>query len=935
MKKWFLSLLAILLSSSLAFADTRVPAKDVTVNTSTFGDNIPVNANTVQKALQAVNDATFGGTPAGSTGQFQYNNGGIFAGGNMLYTDGTNIGIGNASPTQKLDVTGTVKATTFSGSGSGLTSIPAAQLSGQVPLANGGTGLSSAADDATVVSNGTAFQATILPSCTDSGGNHLNYDATTNSFSCGTSSGGGSQVTGAFTQLTSCPADIVAYMAALPESTRVQFPAGCSYTLTTASTVEIPSGVWVDFANTLFNRTATAAAIITATTKDVTKPMYIGNVRCTGAFATSCISINQNAGTVGSENAFILRNIQFDFTPDASMTTVYGFVINDSGYVIDGVRGNILTSSATTSAWGIRTPMNSTAEADMSGSINDWNVRVDCQSYAPTFCRGLDVAYQNASAGGSLFNTYAKVSNFYSYAHSGGATGTGEACKVTNDSGHGTVNETWWSNGVCDGVSSDFRDGSGFGDPVIAHIDNVEFTNGKYSLKSTGTYTLKGSSGKTSNFWTISSSATTSIDSQSYIAPFIAYVVATNDRVYFPPSMQFNAALSITKSVHLIGSGTDGCTHIATYGGTNTQLFNVTADNVSIENFCLDLIGGWSGILVNGTGGTSLASVNLRNIKINKPTASGNSTGIIYNDAGGSIYNPVINIACASGTCLGISSTQASTLDAVSTLSVYSPNIIIPATTGVSKAFEFTDTGATFASTFNVYGGYYRTSKSTGSAYGIYASGPLITANQYGLMGAADTINTYAVNDAVINSNSSPFISPLTIGGSGISASGFSSFAGGINLPSGQEYASNGVQLNYTISAYAAGTVYSLTNASAAVTFGTTSPVITIDQPGTYRLNASAQLKYNAATFAAPQTATCLLYRTNNTAGALTNATRTVDLRILSAITDSAGLVAIPEIQYITTNYNDQIQLYCGMSAATGGGTVDVVSANVIAKLDY
>ncbi len=750
--------------------------------------------------------------------------------------------------------------------------------------------------------------------------------------------GGGTfsgEMTGTFTQLTSCPADIVAYVAALAEDTRVQFPTGCSYTLTTASTVEVPSGVWIDFADTLFNRTATAAGIITATTKDVTKSIHISNVRCTGAFATSCISINQNAGTVGDENDFVLRNIEFDFTPDTSITSVFGFVIQDSGYVIDGVRGKILTSSATTSAFGIRAYMNSTAEADIYSSLNDWNVRVDCQSYAPTFCRGLDVSYQNATAGGSLFNRYGKVSNFYSYAHSGGATGTGEACKQTNDSGHGTVNEAWWSNGVCDGVTADFRDGSAFGDPIIAHIDNVEFTNGKYTLKSTGTYTLKGSSGKTSNFWTVSSSSTASIDSQGYLATFLAYIVAENDRVYLPPSMQFNASLSITKSLHLIGGGTDGCTHIATYGGASTQLFSITADNVSLENLCLDIAGGWDGILVDGTAGTALTSVNLKNIKISKTAASGDTKGIIYNDAAGEIYNPIINIACASGTCIGISSVQASTLDAVSALNIYNPNIIIPATTGTSKAFEFTDTGATFASTFNVYGGYYRTSKTTGSAYGVYASGPMIIENQYGLMGAADTIDTYAVNDAVVNNNSSPFISPLTIGGYGISSSGFSSFAGGINLPSGQEYASNGVQLNYTISAYASGTVYALTNASAAVTFGTNSPVITIDQPGTYRLSSTAQLKYNATTFAAPQTATCILYRTNNTAGAITNATRTVDLRILTAITDNAGFISIPEVQYTTTNYNDQIQLYCGMSASAGGGSVDVVSANVIAKLDY
>ena len=63
----------------------------------------------------------------------------------------------------------------------------ASSLTGQVPLENGGTGLSSASDDTTIISNGTAWQSKTIPSCTDSGGNHLNYDQSSNSFSCGSS----------------------------------------------------------------------------------------------------------------------------------------------------------------------------------------------------------------------------------------------------------------------------------------------------------------------------------------------------------------------------------------------------------------------------------------------------------------------------------------------------------------------------------------------------------------------------------------------------------------------------------------------------------------------------------------------------------------------------------------------------------------------------
>jgi hypothetical protein len=66
-----------------------------------------------------------------------------------------------------------------------------------VPVTQGGTGLTAVSADQ--VPTGTAantYTAKTLTNCTDTGGNHLNYDTSTHTWSCGTSSsGGGSGVT--------------------------------------------------------------------------------------------------------------------------------------------------------------------------------------------------------------------------------------------------------------------------------------------------------------------------------------------------------------------------------------------------------------------------------------------------------------------------------------------------------------------------------------------------------------------------------------------------------------------------------------------------------------------------------------------------------------------------------------------------------------------
>jgi hypothetical protein len=68
------------------------------------------------------------GTPGGTTGQIQWTNAGVLDGvDGFIYNGSTNVGLGSVAPTQKLDVVGTVKATSFQGSGSLLTGVVTAE----------------------------------------------------------------------------------------------------------------------------------------------------------------------------------------------------------------------------------------------------------------------------------------------------------------------------------------------------------------------------------------------------------------------------------------------------------------------------------------------------------------------------------------------------------------------------------------------------------------------------------------------------------------------------------------------------------------------------------------------------------------------------------------------------------------------------------------
>ncbi len=147
----------------------------------------------------------------------------------------------------------------------------------------------------------------------------------------------------------------------------------------------------------------------------------------------------------------------------------------------------------------------------------------------------------------------------------------------------------------------------------------------------------------------------------------------------------------------------------------------------------------------------------------------------------------------------------------------------------------------------------------------------------------------------------------------------------------GAVYGAFGAQVNYPLTVYASGTVASLTSSDALVDFGTTDPTLVLDKPGTYMLMGRAMLKYNGATYAGSQTATVHLRRTNNTAADVSNATTTAQLRIITTVTDTVGVMPFPPVIYTTTNSNDSISIYGALSATPAAGSVDCTEASIVA----
>jgi len=128
-------------------------------------------------AIAAINASGINWTSFPTTGFAKWNGSGTPTADTNTYLTG------NQTITLSGDVSGSGSTAITTAIGNG--KVTNAMLAGTIPVSLGGTGLATAPSNSLLLGTGSAYQSKTLSDCQDSAGNHLNFNATTGAFSCG------------------------------------------------------------------------------------------------------------------------------------------------------------------------------------------------------------------------------------------------------------------------------------------------------------------------------------------------------------------------------------------------------------------------------------------------------------------------------------------------------------------------------------------------------------------------------------------------------------------------------------------------------------------------------------------------------------------------------------------------------------------------------
>ncbi len=132
------------------------------------------------------------------------------------------------------------------------------------------------------------------------------------------------------------------------------------------------------------------------------------------------------------------------------------------------------------------------------------------------------------------------------------------------------------------------------------------------------------------------------------------------------------------------------------------------------------------------------------------------------------------------------------------------------------------------------------------------------------------------------------------------------------------------------VSVNATGTQYTLTAVDTAVTFGTTSPNLTIAAAGTWQITAQMRYDNVGATYAASRSVFGQIERTNNTPGVIAASGMVYTTGTVTTVTNTMGF-ASTTLLYTTSNINDALALFASVSVVPTAGSSIVGNAKITA----
>lgn len=137
---------------------------------------------------------------------------------------------------------------------------------------------------------------------------------------------------------------------------------------------------------------------------------------------------------------------------------------------------------------------------------------------------------------------------------------------------------------------------------------------------------------------------------------------------------------------------------------------------------------------------------------------------------------------------------------------------------------------------------------------------------------------------------------------------------------------------SYTKSTYGSGTAYTLTATPAAIALGTTSPSLTLDKSGRWKIYGKVNVQNNGATFASSRTVTAQLQDTTNSVS-ITNGSDAFITGAITGVTSEAG-DCYAEAEY-TVAANAVITIFGSVSVTPTAGSIQCVAPGTWIKAQY